>query len=323
VWASAKLIEGWKPIRILVTADDGIVGGAQILWRQSKLWRLGYISKGPVALPESVPLAEFVLEVVRSSAKAEKLSFLIIQPPDLSKNIPAALPRDQFLPNVLSEIIGSTLVIDVSGTLETIEGQISKYTRTTLRQGVRRGTVIREGGRKDIGVFFKLMLATCERQGVRPHPASVAALVDLWDAAERSRCLRLTFAECNGETVAGALCLSFGITATIWKKGWNGAAGECRPNEMLIYDAIRWASAAGHKWFDFGSLNRNTAHALVNGTPLTEDQRTSRDIFHLRFGGQPRFLPDALVYFPNLLLRIAYKIIMLRLLRKRRKRKQP
>ncbi len=316
LWARAKRIQGWKPIRVKVVQGNRIVGGFQLLWRKARFWRIGYISKGPVAHPEHPLLSEFLVDVLRSAVKAGKLSAVIVQPPDLSKIMPARLPRDCFLPNVLRRVIASTLVLDITGTLESIDKRISKYTRTTLRQALRRGTAVHEGDRKDMGVFFELMAATCRRQGVKPNPGSVAALHELWDAAEPGRSLRLTFAVCKGETVAGALCLSFGETATIWKKGWNGSAGEFRPNELLYYDAIRWAHAGGHKFFDFAGLDKLTAHALIKGTPLTEQQQASRDFFHLRFGGQPRLLPEALVFFPNPFFRSAYKLFALIMFRK-------
>jgi hypothetical protein len=316
LWARAKRIQGWKPIRGKVVLGDRIAGGFQMLWRKAWFWRIGYISKGPVAHPEHPLLSGFLVDVLRTAAKAGKLSAVIVQPPDLSNIMPAKLPRDRFFPNVLTRVIESTLVMDITGTVETIDKRMSKYTRTALRQALRRGTVVREGRREDLGVFFDLMLATCRRQGVDANPGKVEFLHELWDAAEPSRSLRLTFAECKGETVAGAICLSFGETVTIWKKGWNGCAGEFRPNELLHYDAIRWANARGHKFFDFAGLDKHTAHALINGMPLTEEQKAGRDFFHLRFGGRPRLLPEALVFFSNPFLRSAYKVFALRMSRK-------
>src|SRR5271157_2877037 len=128
LWARAKRLQGWKPIRVKVVLGNRIVGGFQMLWRKARFWRIGFISRGPVAHPEHPLLSEFLVDVLRTAAKAGKLSAVMVQPPDLSNIMPAKLPRDRFLPNVLRHVIESTLVMDITGTLETIDKRISKYT---------------------------------------------------------------------------------------------------------------------------------------------------------------------------------------------------
>jgi len=341
LWARAKRTEGWNLFRVRATADDRIVGGFQILWRPAKLWRIGYISKGPVAQPEHPLVSEFLVDALRTAAKIGKLSALIIEPPDLSKVIPATLPRDRFLPNVLVPLIEATLVVDVSGPMEVIEERISTTTRRLLRQSLRRGAVVREGRREDLGLFFDLMLATCRRQGKSANPGNVEFLHELWDAAHPADSIRLAFAEHQGGKVAGMISLSFGDTVTAWKKGWNGSAGDCRPNELLNHDAIQWAHARGSKFVDFASMQKSTALAILRGEALTKEQTEGYDYFNIRFGGQPRLLPDSLIYFPNWFFRSvytnrffraayknrffhsAYKLFVLRTLRKKPRGRPP
>ena len=276
IWARTKQVEGSKFIRVIVTVEGQIAGGFQILWRRRfKILRIGWISKGPVVWPEDPVVSEFIVDVLRSVVETNKISALIVQPPDLSKIVPTKMPDNLFLPNVLTRVIESTLVVDVTGSLKTIEQRISKYTLTTLRQAVRRGTVIREGVKQDVGTFFQLMLATCKRQEVKPNPATETPLHALWDAAHPKDCIRITFAECEGKTVAGMVWIRFGETITLWKKGWNSTAGECRPNEFLIYEGLKWANACGLKILDFVALDGRTAQALIKGEPLTEEQRAA------------------------------------------------
>jgi hypothetical protein len=48
--------------------------------------------------------------------------------------------------------------------------------------------------------------------------------------------------------------------------------------------------------------------AMLNGEPLTAEQERSRYMFFARFGGSPRLQPEARVYFPNPLIRFAYRV---------------
>lgn len=309
LWARGKRTEGWNPLRVILTSGDRLIGGCQILWRRAKFLRLGYVSKGPVADSATAALITFLVQTLRTAVKSAGISALIVQAPDRDILISPALAENQFLPNKLNHVYEYTLVVDLRPPWEAIEARISRYTLKKTRQAVRRGTSIREGTRQDLSVFFELMRATCERQSVRPNPASLETLYEIWDAAEPGRRLRLTFAEHNGVTVGGLICFSFGEIATAWKKGWSGTAGEFRPNELLIYDAIRWASGSGHKDFDFSSLDKSTAEAMLAGQPLAEEENTGRDFFQLRFGGAARALPRSLVYYPNPLIRTLYRQI--------------
>ncbi len=42
IWARAKASEGWRVVRLVLTVDEEIVGGFQILWRPSWRGRVAY-----------------------------------------------------------------------------------------------------------------------------------------------------------------------------------------------------------------------------------------------------------------------------------------
>src|SRR5689334_11430067 len=64
IWAQAKASEGWSPVRILLTVGQNLVGGFQLLWKRSRLGRIGYVSKGPVVTPGHPGLAEFAADLL-------------------------------------------------------------------------------------------------------------------------------------------------------------------------------------------------------------------------------------------------------------------
>src|ERR1017187_673989 len=83
IWARAKAIEGWGMVRVVVTLDEEIVGGFQILWRPTWRGRMAYVSKGPVVLPGYPGLPEYAIELLRKLAAKERFRALVVQPPDL------------------------------------------------------------------------------------------------------------------------------------------------------------------------------------------------------------------------------------------------
>ena len=221
---------------------------------ENAVGRIGYISKGPVLVDEDPELKQRCFEAIISSCKRNRLQALIVQAPDHSTIEDDFFVRHRFMPNRLVEVIKATMCIDLRGSLEEVEAGFRKTARVEIRQAERRGIAIREGTEKDAGVFFRLMAATCERQGCAPSPASEAAVVALWKAFSGRGRIRISFAEYAGEPVAGALCLILGDRVTLWKKGWSGAQRERHPNQLVTYEAVRWAHQNGYKIFDCAGM---------------------------------------------------------------------
>jgi peptidoglycan pentaglycine glycine transferase (the first glycine) len=306
MWARAKSIEGWRPIRVQLFSADDRVGGFQVLARKKRLGNIGYISKGPVLVDDDARIKQRCLEEIVSCCKRNRLQALIVQAPDHSSIQDDIFVRHRFVPNRLVGVIKATMCIDLSGSLKEVEAGFRKTARVELRQAERRGITIREGTEKDAGVFFRLMAATCERQGSLPSPASEASVLALWKAFSSRGRIRVTFAEYAGEPVAAALCLILGSRVTLWKKGWSGAQRERHPNQLVTYEAIRWAHENGYRLFDCAGMAQSTAMSLLHGEPLSDAQKQGRDFFLLGYGAKPLLLPESWVYFRNPIIRFAY-----------------
>jgi CelD/BcsL family acetyltransferase involved in cellulose biosynthesis len=308
IWARAKYPEGWKPIRVLVTIDGELVAGFQMLTISSWRGRMGYVSKGPVVLPGYDGLTEYVTELLRKLAQKERLMALFVQPPDLCVATSETLTRNGFLPDMLAKVNDATWIVNLSGGFEAVERRMDAEGRRKARQAVNRGLRIREGAREDLNTFFDLMLSTCRRQGVDPNPPDVSHLLALWDAASPSGCIKLFFAEYEGILLTGYVDISFGKTVTQWKKGWNFKEGQRNPNDLITYEALKRGSRTGYQSYDFASFDRQMAVAILEGRSLSAEQDRSRYVFFTRFGGGPRLLPEAQVYFPNPVIRSAYRV---------------
>jgi hypothetical protein len=307
MWARSKRSEGWKPVRVLVTVEGEILAGFQILWRSSWGVRIGYVSKGPVVLPGHPGLAEYIVVLLRKTLRREGLWALVTQPPDACMQMSPKLGESGFMPNLLGRVNDATWIVDLRDGFEAVERRMGRTTRRNVRQAVSRSLKIREGGRQDIESFFELMLSTCRRQGIEPNPPEVRHLLALWDAARPAGSIRLFFVEQEGKLLAGQIWIAFGKTLTGWKKGWVSTGGERNPNDLGLYEGLKWAAANGFDFCDFSAFDRQMALRILAGEPFSPQQEGSRHMFHVRFGGSPRLLPEAKVYFPNPLIRWAYR----------------
>ena len=307
LWAQAKLVDGWKPIRFLLQVEGRLAGGFQILTRQSRVGKIGYISKGPVLEYEDPVLLEYLVKQVISVVKTFRIRALIAQPPDESRLNGALLARHCFLPNHLVDVISATLLVDLSGGMAGINKNMRKTRLYEIRVARRQGISIREGGEKDIRVFFSLMSSTCKRQGTNPSPRTESDMMALWNAFHPHGAIRLSLAECEGEIVAGLLCLRFGQRVTAWKKGWSGKYSDRYPNQLLSYEAIEWAQRMGANVLDFAAMRRDIAEAMIAGKAPAKEWESSRDWFNLGFGNRPQLLPESKIYISNPLARFLYK----------------
>ena len=305
IWARAKEPGGWRPVRVVMALEDEIVGGFQILLRSHWWGGIGYISKGPVIAADHPEMADFATELLRKVSRRQRLLALLVQPPDFCQQMDSILGNGGFVPGAPVDVNRATLIFDIRDGIEAAELRMARQTRRKARQAVVRGLSIREGSRQDIESFFHLMLCSCRRQGVDPKPSDVRYLFALWDAARPSGCVRLIFAEYEGKPLAGMICIAFGKTLTMWRRGWNGVGGERHPNELITCEALKLAAQNGCDFCDYLAFDERIAMAIQNGEPLSPEQERSLHCFISRFGGSPRFLSEPRMYFPNPFLQSA------------------
>lgn len=307
-WALVKARGGWRPIRVIVTIDDRISAGFQLLTRPSRFGKIGYIYKGPVAVPEKPALVNFLIELIISSTKTSRLRAVIVQPPDQSTIDGRCLAHHRFLVNHLVSIISATLLSDLAEGIDGIARGMRRATQVEIRRARRRGVTIREGSEADLGAFFRLMLATCERQRTQPDPATEPALLQVWHAFRPNQ-VRLFLAECEGRVIAGVFLLCFGDRVTGWKKGWSGEYRERHPNSLLLFETIEWSCRNGYQLFDFCAVRSDIAATLLRGESLTDEQRRSRDFVNLSFGHKPILLPEGRLYIGSPIVRLLYRAV--------------
>jgi len=302
-WADFKGSQGWQAHRYIDHRSGSIRGGFQILCKTMRIGTLCYISKGPVIEHNDAELLRELLEIAVKIVSEKKFPSLIVQLPDRCTGLDSLLRSCGFIKMPGKAIINATAVIDLNHSLETIRANFRQTTRKNIRQALRRGVTVREGSQEDLNAFFSLMAQTCLRQKTKPNPANPEELHSLWSAFSKRGKIRLTLAEDREEIIAGLLCIGFGKRFTFWKKGSNPGQFNTHAMPLLYWEALEWAKENGYKVSDFFALKRRIASKLLSGTPLSQDEKKTKDMFNLGFGITPEVLPSAHIWLKNRLLR--------------------
>jgi hypothetical protein len=309
-FARLKEMDGWRVARIVLQEDGVVQAGFQLTFRRTRFGPIGYVSRGPVLRGPTAALIDTVIDALLEQARKLHLRALLVHPPASGPPLDALLRQRGFLANRLQRIITATLVVDVAAGPDSTRARMNRTTRREIRQAASRGVTVREGTMDEVGLFYELMLETCRRQGTAPNPARADMLAGLWRGLPAPALGRLTFADCDGKTVAGLFCIGFNRRLSIWKKGSLPEYLERRPVHLLYDEAFQWAAANHYRVCDFCGLQRAIADGILSGEPMPPELLKSRDMLNLGFGGRPELLAEPLVHFPNRILRHCYRCFL-------------
>lgn len=307
-WARAARLEGWESRRISLLEHGRLAAGAQLLFRRTRHFGgVGYLRKGPVfQSAEPSHRLTLVQESVRLARKLQLL-YLVVDPAWPDEALVEALARSGFElkgnrlpPWNLTE---ATLMLDLSPGLEKVRAALRRETRREIRLGGESGLEFREGSEAELPVFFELMCQTAERRGDKPIPANYAFLEALWRNFHSAGQLRLFVVTLSATILSAALVFPFGSTVRFWKYGWSGREPRRRPNHLLYWRLIAWASEHGYRWFEIVQVEPQIARCLSLGEPISEALRNhplyGPTLFKLGFGGRVVDLPKAHFRFLN------------------------
>lgn len=96
---------------------------------------------------------------------------------------------------------------------------------------------VREGTERDLGIYYRLVVATSQRQRFRPY--SREYFLEMWRIFDPHGYIKLFVAEYEGEAVAAQLAIPFGDTMITKLPVWSGCHGKRQPNELLHWTAIQ------------------------------------------------------------------------------------
>jgi peptidoglycan pentaglycine glycine transferase (the first glycine) len=306
-WGQVKGESGWQPLRVVVYEAGQIVAGAQILLRGLPLiGRVGYLSRGPLVLKLDPDLLSLIVHKIKDVAREWRVRLLLAQAPQGGEEIDEVLAREGFVPDDSGEIVTATTCIDLGQGLETVLSRMTRNFRYNIRFAARNYVAIHDGKKEDIPLFFRMMVETCKRQGVDPNPASESHIRKLWQVFSERGGVKLFLALHKEEVVSGLIGIPFGQVFYAWKMGWTGRFEDSRANHLLHWEAIKWASNAGYRFYDFMALSRRVAETVIKGNHFYSAARGSA-LFKLSFGGDIILLPEARTYISNPFLKFSYR----------------
>ena len=157
---------------MMMRQANALIGGAQILERRVRhMGNIGYLSRGPLIVPDDAALRRSLLSAIREIAQQRRLIYLAVNLPYPGHFTASDLEASGFsvrherLPPTTP--MAATIILDLTQDLEAILAQMRSTTRKHLRQGQRRGATVREGKAEDVDTFGRLLANLCERRGVR------------------------------------------------------------------------------------------------------------------------------------------------------------
>jgi lipid II:glycine glycyltransferase (peptidoglycan interpeptide bridge formation enzyme) len=142
----------------------------------------------------------------------------------------------------------NTVLLDLTLSEEALLAAMKQKTRYNVRLARRRGVVIREGSATDLDLFYRLYEETSQRDGFAIRSADYYR--DAWGTFLEAGQACLLLAEVEGEAVAGLTLFTFGSTAWYLYGASSARHRKHMPNQLLQWEAIRWAKAAGCSLYD-------------------------------------------------------------------------
>ncbi len=312
MWAQVRMLDGWSHLIILITLQDHIIGGFQILIRsKSHLGKIGIVLKGPVVLSDDSAVLHFVISTLKKMAEANKINALIVQPPDGDSKITHFISHSDFSLNHVDYVIkDNTVVVDLHHDEMSIFKAMKHNKRKNINTALRMDVHVRQGNFNDIDVFFRLMVDTCNRQKVKPSPSNIRFLYRMWDLFSRHDNIKLFLAEYENNIVSSLMVVLFGKTAFLWKFGWSGQFSHCRPNDVLYYEIFKWAKLHGFSFADMCAIDTGLADHVSKGKKINQSMLQSYSNFKIGFGGNVVRLTKGFVYIYNPFVRRAYNLFM-------------
>ena len=316
-WGDVRSHWGWKPTRIYIKQDGVILGGAQIQeFVIKKILRVGYISRGPLIAEGVDPL--LVLRAIKWLTRKLRLSYVAVSPPYFCESLVKAMPAEgfQIRPDALPPSVWhqATFLIDLNADLDTLFANLRPSVRNNVRRGLRSGLEVVSGSDKDLALFNELMNSLCLRRGTHPNLPGVDFIPKLWSRFAPRGWIHLLFIRHGAETISSHLILTVGKCARSWRVGWSGEHSKLFPNDVLNWEAIRWAKEHGFQQFDLLGVDRRDAEELLNGRAASEPYHCNITFFKAGFGGKLLLLPNEYCYFPNPILRWCMKLGLIKAL---------
>jgi peptidoglycan pentaglycine glycine transferase (the first glycine) len=267
-WGEFKAEHGWRATRLLFREEGRAVAAVSVLRR--KLPRLplsvSYVAKGPILDWTDGALASRVLAELERLARQRGSVFVKIDPDvyypgDAQASAGSILSRPACAPTIEGALkargwrfsdeqiqFRNTVLLDLRRSEEDLLAAMKQKTRYNIRLAARRGVTVRQGDEVDLELFYQLYAETARRDVFPIRPAGY--YLGVWQRFLADGRAGLLLAGVEGEDVAGLLLFVFGSAAWYMYGASSDRHRERMPNQLLQWEAMRWARAAGCDLYD-------------------------------------------------------------------------
>jgi lipid II:glycine glycyltransferase (peptidoglycan interpeptide bridge formation enzyme) len=313
-WGRARASIGWRPVRVVVSEDGRVVGGAQMVTRPMPIGgEIGFVHRGPAVPKDRPDIVALVLDEMMAMGKASDVQYLVVQPPPGAHWMIEELVRRGFRYGAFDIDHTATLRMDLALSVDQLLSNMGRSRRKHLRSAHRRGLAVRRGSEADLPIFNHLKDLHSARLGyARRNPEYYD---EMWRALSPRGHVELFVAEFEGEPVSAQLVIPFGDTCRHMERPWSGAHENLRPNEIIEWEAVKWAKSAGYRFTDWEGIEAPVAAAVLSGAEVPDDPAYSASLFKVRFGGYVVVDPSSYDYVYNPVLRFGYRCIPAKVMR--------
>jgi lipid II:glycine glycyltransferase (peptidoglycan interpeptide bridge formation enzyme) len=319
-WGRARASIGWMPIRVVVSHDGRVVGGAQMVRRPMPGGGdVGFVHRGPVVPQDRPDLVALVFDELIAMGKAQHVGYLVVQPPPGAHWMTGELQRLGFRHGAFDIDMTATVQLDLRANLADLLAGMGKRRRQHIRSALRSDMVVRRGSEADLRIFNHLKDIQSARLGyARRAPDYYTAM---WRALAPRGHIELFIAEYHGDPVSAELAIPFGETYRTMERPWSGEYSQLKPNERLEWEVMKWAKSQGYRSIDLEGIDGPIADAVLSGKELPQDPEYSASRFKIQYGGTVVVDPPSFDYVYNPLLRFAYRCIPVGVMRSARMRR--
>lgn len=266
-WGEFQKMQGKKIVRQLWHEGEQPVAALTLIHQPLPIiGGYGYVPKGPVALGNHAhdsALWQTIANWISDYQRQHGLLFTQIEPPTADHMLAKTLlgTRWRQAPGIQPR---HTQLIDLTLSEEKLLGAMHHKTRYNIGLAQRKGVAIQWHNTEALDVFWELVQETNARDqitsfGKRYYSDMLGAF------GEHARLATATY---DGKPLAMNLVISFGDTVTYAHGGSTNELRNVMAPQLLQWETIRWAKAAGFRYYDFRGIapNDDPAHSWAGIT---------------------------------------------------------
>lgn len=311
-WARLRRLAGFDALHLLVREDGRIVGGAQVLHRRIPLFgRIGYVPYGPVVGVTGERRAAVRRAVCAGLAGLadDHFRMLFVQPGLGDDDVAHELRRHGMRPSAAQVAPPASARIDLTRDVEALRRGLSSRLQRWTRRWAERGVTVRRATAQDVPTVARLLADTGRHQGFAAFSAEYLCALD--HHLGRTGHAVTFLGEVDGRPAAVDVLTIAGGVAKARLVGLDraGPAAALSVPAAVRWEAMLWAKAEGHHWFDVGGFGRASADAVLDDPHVDVQALPGPDRYKLRLGAVPFRYPTAVERIPSRTVRAAYDAV--------------